>query len=99
MKAKVGDRIGAVLSANAKCVQLLGYGVYSGDEVPPDGLGGMASVLHECGVPNPKLTLDDGQVTWGCECWWGPEERVKESIGDRAVEMVNIAEARRGPNA
>lgn len=19
---------------------------------------------------NPKITLDDGKVIWGCECWW-----------------------------
>lgn len=33
--SKVGDRVGALLSADDKHVELLGYGVYVGDEVPP----------------------------------------------------------------
>lgn len=37
---------------------------------------------------NPKIELDDGRVVWGQECWWGPEERIREMIGDREVEMV-----------
>lgn len=34
---KIGDRIGAVISANKKrkTVEFAGYGVYSGDEIPP----------------------------------------------------------------
>jgi hypothetical protein len=24
----------------------------------------------ELGRPNPKITLDDGSVLWGYECWW-----------------------------
>jgi hypothetical protein len=23
---------------------------------------------------NPKLQLDNGQIAWGCETWWGPAD-------------------------
>lgn len=81
--ANIGDRVGAILSANDQVVNLLGYGVYVGDEVHP-GLG----------RPNPKIVLDNGDVVWGCECWWGPEGRIRQAIGDRKVEEVRIREVR-----
>ena len=71
---KVGMRVGAILEANRTTVHLLGYGVYDGDIEHP-----------EYGFPNPRITLDDGRIVWGMECWWGPEAEVKESIGDREV--------------
>jgi hypothetical protein len=37
---------------------------------------------------NPKIVLDDGRVVWGQECWWGPEDRVRDSIKDREVVIV-----------
>ena len=82
MKPKVGDRVGAILSANATTVNLLGYGVYDGDLE-----GGPAP------FPNPRITLDDGRIVWGCECWWGAEEQVKASIGNRQVVMASIEAA------
>jgi hypothetical protein len=96
----VGARVGAILSADDKEVQLLGYGVYVGDEVPPQGPFGATweefdKIASESGRPgyrptNPKIVLDDGSVVWGQECWWGDEERVRKSIGDRRVKIVTI---------
>ena len=63
----VGDRVGAVLSAGAGAVKLLGYGVYAG-----------------------HFKLDDGRVVWGCQCWWGPEDKVRQMIGDRRVVVVDL---------
>lgn len=45
-------------------------------------------------LQSPKLVLDDGQVVWGCECWWGPEEHVLRSIAGKTVRLVTIAAAR-----
>lgn len=77
-----GTRVGAVLSADDDTVKLIGYGTYEGEEIPPEDSGGMGKILHEIGQKNPKIKLDNGGVTWGCECWWGPEKKVKEMIGN-----------------
>ena len=74
---EVGARVGAIQSADELEVRLYGYGVYDGDKEHPD-----------LGFPNPRITLDDGRIVWGCECWWGPEEKVKKLIGKRAVKIV-----------
>lgn len=29
------------------------------------------------GAPNPKITLDNGDVIWGYECWWSPVKRTE----------------------
>lgn len=82
MATKVGDRVGAIRSATPDTVELFGYGVYDGDIEHP-----------ELGFPNPRITLDDGSIVWGCECWWGPEERVKALIGGRQVITVEVRES------
>lgn len=41
---------------------------------------------------NPRIRLDNGSVVWGQQCWWGPEDRVRELIGTRRVVMVGIDE-------
>lgn len=74
MAAKIGDRVGAIMSADSEKVELFGYGVYSGDvEIP--------------GLPfkNPEIKLDNGRVVRGYECWWGPEDKVKAMIGTKKV--------------
>jgi hypothetical protein len=85
-KHNIGDRIGAILSADGSTVNLLGYGVYAGDEIPPTGFA------HDAGIKNPKLQLDNGKVVWGQECWWGSEQAVKNSIGDRVVVEATMPE-------
>lgn len=74
---KVGDRAGAIRSVNHMEVELLGYGVYDGKIMHP-----------EYGFENPRITLDDGRQVWGTECWWGPEDKIKELIGTRTV--INV---------
>lgn len=88
---KVGDRVGAILKADQKEVKLLGYGVYEGNFVPEEGAAGwMTEMLHKNGTPNPRVRLDDGRVVYGCQCWWGPEDKVKASLGDRTVTIVDL---------
>lgn len=44
---------------------------------------------------NPKIVLDDGEVVWGAECWWGPEEEYARFRGSRAETRASIVEARK----
>lgn len=75
--SKVGDRVGAIRNATCSDVFLYGYGVYSGDEET------------DLGFPSPKITLDNGKVVYGYQCWWAPEEQIKKLIGSKKVTIVN----------
>jgi len=79
---EIGERVGAILSANENSVQLFGYGIYEGDKIPEKG------PLAEAGLANPCILLDNGKRVYGYECWWGPEEKVKQIIGNRRIEIV-----------
>lgn len=88
-------RVGAFLSATKGVVKMFGYGIYVGDEIPSEEAAGMmAEVCRELKRPNPKIVLDNGDVVYGCECWWGPEEKVKEKIAGCEIVNVSIADAR-----
>ena len=82
--AEIGDRVGAIQKADDTTVHFYGYGTYKGKTVPPENVGGF-NFDH---YPNPTIELDNGQKVYGCECWWGPEEKVKSMIGDRELIMV-----------
>lgn len=45
---------------------------------------------------NPKIILDDGEVVWGCECWWGPEAGYASFRGTRVEKRCSIADEREG---
>lgn len=90
-----GMRVGAVMSADDKSVKMFGWGTHVGDEVPgPEVAGFMGEALREHKQTNPKIVLDDGKVVWGCECWWGPEDKVRSMIGGRLLEQVDIEAVR-----
>ena len=95
----IGMRVGAVASQEKGTTLLFGYGTYQGEEVPPNEGGiSVTALLHELGHSNPKIVLDNGDIVWGCECWWGPEDVVKASIqrdNDLVVEL-SIADFRLG---
>ena len=79
------ERVGAIQKADAETVWFYGYGVYQGDTVPPESIGGMFSRL---GIESPTILLDNGYTVYGCECWWAPEDEVKQMIENRAVITV-----------
>lgn len=81
-----GARVGAVQKSDSETVWLYGYGTYDGDHVPPDGF------LFELGIPNPRITLDDGSVVYGFQCWWGAEDAVRERYKNHAVVHVPVSE-------
>jgi len=78
MAIKEGERVFAVRNADEDTVYLYGYGVYEGRKE--------GSPLS--GFPNPKIKLDDGQIVWGCECWFGAESAAEKYISLRKVETV-----------
>ena len=90
MRTGSEKRIGAILGASTEEVYFLGYGVYLGHEIPPAEIGGF-----NFGLPNPKLQLDNGDIVYGCECWWGSEEQMRKKIKSFAVVThVRIADYR-----
>ena len=105
-RTAVGERVGAILSADDEEVRLLGYGVYDGEHEPPFGPMGAtkeeyAEVVAEMqaagqlpanweGFKNPRITLDDGRVVWGAQCWWAPEDVVRSRIGARHVVTATV---------
>ncbi len=82
----VSRRVGAVQSCKEGHMKLFGYGDYIGDFLPVEAVGWMAEAARKAGVTNPKIMLDNGKVIYGCECWWGNEDRVKEMVA--AAEKV-----------
>lgn len=84
-------RVGAIISSKNGVVEFLGYGVLiSREEIPPAEIGGF-----NLGFPNPKIKLDNGDIVWGCECWWGEEEKFKKQLaGAKEIKVVTIADCR-----
>lgn len=80
--SKIGDRVGAILGSNegTMTIEFLGYGTYTGDFIPSDAVGFMGKTIAKLERTNPRIDLDSGQHVWGCECWWGSEDIVKERL-------------------
>lgn len=93
--SSVGTRVGAILSADQDEVNFLGYGVYEGEFVPDVDIPGFPGLLAEMGIPNPRIRLDSGETVYGCECWWGEEDKIREKVEDgRKVNHVSVADFR-----
>jgi len=103
MMPKIGERIGAIISTDEKTKKLffLGYGIYKEDIIPSkEARGFLAEGLREYGRSNPTLKLDNGDIVYGCECWWGPEARMKQQIegyqkAGYTIEIVRIGDIRK----
>jgi hypothetical protein len=88
MAYKIGDRVGAIESADKNSVRLFGYGTYQGSQIPPDDVVGPLCHPGLFKLQNPCILLDSGETVWGCESWWGDEGKIKETIGGREVVIV-----------
>jgi hypothetical protein len=51
-----------------------------------------ARAAAELIISNPRLKLDNGKTVWGCQCWWGPEDQIRQTIGARTIVYVDINE-------
>ncbi len=52
--------------------------------------------VFQSGHKNPCIKLDNGDIVWGRECWWGPEEEIKAQVAKyvqhgRTVRETTIA--------
>ena len=90
VKRTVGDRVGVVSHQKDDKVFLLGFGVYQGETIPGEEAGGIGVDLRKMEIPNPEIKLDSGKSVWGCECWWGSEGAVKESIKGKEIVAVDL---------
>jgi len=84
---EIGSRVGAIQSSDGKVVKLFGFGTYTCNEVPPTSVGGF-----NLGIANPKIELDNGNTVYGCECWWGSEEKIKDMI--KGLEVIEVSPER-----
>jgi hypothetical protein len=92
MSTPIGSRVLALLDVKDGVVHSFGEGVYAGDFVPPEDIGGL-----NLGFPNPRIDLDCGKIVWGCECWWGPIEQMRKRIPESwKWEIIDIDECRKG---
>ncbi|RJQ55254.1 MAG: hypothetical protein C4521_02805 [Actinobacteria bacterium] len=81
MVTAVGDRVLAVAEIEGNIVFVFGVGVYEGMEIPPPGVGrNLALDLEYELMPTAKIRLDNGEIVWGCECHFGPEQEFREVI-------------------
>lgn len=93
--SRVGERVGAILGSNKdKGIDFLGYGVYEGDFVPEEAVGFMAEIAREQGHTNPRILLDSGSHVYGCECWWGNEEKIRKTLEGQKVNKIEIDKVR-----
>ena len=94
-----GMRVCAIRNSSSTHVYLFGCGTYDGDFVPPTFFGKPMKDLQKDfeamfpGEPfkprmNPRITLDSGEVVWGQECWWGPEDELPERVAGRVLHIV-----------
>lgn len=93
-----GDRVGVIGWEDDDAFYLFGYGVYDGDLVPSEEEAATHPALamfRVAGVSNPHITLDNGKVVWGLECWWGAEDVIRKKVGNKKVVEVDIEECRR----
>lgn len=95
--AQIGEKVGAILGSNDdETIEFFGYGVYECDAIPEEAVGYLAEIVREAKIESPKIKLDSGKVVYGCECWWGSEEHVKEELSKyKKVIDVDIDEVRK----
>lgn len=93
---KVGSRVGAIAEQNEEGTLFFGYGVYEGDfKIEDPTIYMMGFQVASMDIINPRIRLDNGDVVWGCESWWAPEEEVQQLLEDEKVEIISVAEYRK----
>lgn len=94
MALEPGTRVGAVLEADETKVRMFGWGTYLGDGyLPPPNV---SQLFARLGLKTVKIKLDNGEIVWGFECWWGEEKALRKWIGDREIEIVSVRAVRQG---
>jgi len=95
LPVEFGERVGVILCARNNVIEFIGYGVLEGVEVP-DTPGRIFDELREIKREVPKIRLDNGEVVWGCECYWNSEEKTKKHLENYdTIIHVDMTEHRR----
>lgn len=86
----VGSKVGCILTRTDTEMKVLGFGQLIGYEVPPpDPILQTINAFYASAVTNnsitPKIKLENDEIVWGCECWWGPRNMI-ELVIQRAKE-------------
>lgn len=84
----VGTRVVAFSHREGKRVYIFGKGAYEGDFDPEEAVGELADLCRMEGFKSPRIRLDDGQVVYGCECWWCEETDIEGEL--EGFEIVNV---------
>lgn len=88
---QIGDRVIAIRSTDNASKKVFAYGAgrYVGKQVPTH-----IPVFAELNMPNHAIELDKGGVVFGCECWWGSEDKMREKFDGYEFIEVSIEEDR-----
>ena len=92
---KIGDRVGAIASIEDNIAYFYGYGTYEGMVIPNHDKNRytMADFNRDNKTKNHLIKLDDGGIVYGCECWWGTRDKIRERLSNcEEVRMVSINE-------
>jgi hypothetical protein len=85
-------RVYAVESARDGIVKAYGGGWFIGNLRPPNGTPSCFGPIGDDLGPeytNPCIQLDDDRgIVWGCQCWWGPEEKTRERFAGLTEVIV-----------
>lgn len=97
---EIGERVMAISHSENGTTYVFGNGIFLGDKEPNDDVVIMGMPFAEIkdqmvGFTNPAILLDSGQVVFGCECWWGSEEKMKIKLEGQKIEMVDIVKSRK----
>lgn len=92
---EINERVGAVASRIGNKAVIFGYGIYEGNKIPDtDDVTFFGQSLKQIGLSNPCILLDSGERVYGCECWWGAEDKVKENLKDCEIEIITPSQYR-----
>ena len=92
----IGSRVGAIAGKNEDKVDFFGFGVYEGDfKIENDDVYMMGIQMSSLDVENPKIKLDNGDIVYGCECWWGPEDQIKQVLDGMEINNITVSDYRK----
>jgi hypothetical protein len=86
----INQRVGAVCCTDKNVIEFFGYGILEGSFVPEtDDIKIFGISLKDINLTNPRIRLDNGEIVWGCECWWDAEANVKKMMEGKEVKIIS----------
>lgn len=87
-------RVLAIIACENGAVYSLGEGNYVGDFPLPDEIVKLFKAPSYDGRPIPKIELDNGDVVWGCECYWSEADKMRKHFEGAEWRDVRIGDYR-----